>query len=174
MTYSSEYRPVEGVSVLAVYPGTFDPFTLGHDDMVRRACRMFGRVVVAVAAGHHKKTLFTLEERLLMVQQALADVPNVSVGSFDGLVRDFVRTHGAQVMVRGLRGGIDLDYEQQLAGMNLHLMPEVETVFLLPQPRYQAISSTLVREVAALGGPGEAGQFVPPVVLQWLRQKLGR
>lgn len=158
--------------VLAVFPGTFDPITLGHEDMLRRACRMFSHVVVAVAAGHHKKTLFSLDERLHIVKESLADVPNVSVASFDGLVRDFVRAQGAQVMVRGLRSVTDFDYEYQLAGMNRHLMPEVETLFLTPNPQYQFISSTLVREIATLSG--EVQQFVSPVVLQHLQRKLAR
>lgn len=156
--------------VLAVFPGTFDPITSGHEDMLRRACSMFSHVVVAVAAGHHKKTMFSLDERLQIVQEALADVPNVSVASFDGLVRDFVRAQGAQVMVRGLRSVTDFDYEYQLAGMNRHLMPEVETLFLTPNPKYQFISSTLVREIATLNG--DVQQFVSPVVQAHLQRKL--
>ena len=117
-------------SVIAVYPGTFDPITLGHEDIVRRAARLFGSVVVGVAIAHHKKTMFTLDERIAMVQEALADCPNVKVASFQGLVRDFARAQGATVMVRGVRSMTDFDYEFQLAGMNRHLAPEVETVFL--------------------------------------------
>ena len=147
---------------LAVYPGTFDPITLGHEDMVRRASRMFGSVVVAVAAAHHKKTMFTLDERLATVREVLADLDNVSVVSFEGLVIACVAAQGGQVMVRGLRSGTDFDYEFQLAGMNRHLKPEVETVFLTPHPQLQFISSTLVREIASLGG--EVGQFVSPSV----------
>ena len=147
---------------LAVYPGTFDPITLGHEDMVRRASRMFGSVVVAVAAAHHKKTMFTLDERLATVREVLADLDNVSVVSFEGLVIACVAAQGGQVMVRGLRSGTDFDYEFQLAGMNRHLKPEVETVFLTPHPQLQFISSTLVREIASLGG--EVSQFVSPSV----------
>ncbi|RMX08723.1 pantetheine-phosphate adenylyltransferase [Corticibacter populi] len=149
-------------SVLAVFPGTFDPITLGHEDMIRRAAGLFGQLVVAVAAGHHKKTLFTLDERMEMVRQVFSDVPNVTVHSFSALMRDFVVAHGAQVMVRGVRGTSDFDYEVQLAGMNRSLMPDVETVFMTPDARYQFISSTYVREIASLGGA--VAQFVAPVV----------
>lgn len=164
-------QAAQTVQVRAVYPGTFDPITLGHEDMVRRASRMFSHVVVAVAAGHHKKTMFTLEERLAIVREALADLPNVSVVSFEGLVIECVAAQNAQVMVRGLRSGTDFDYEFQLAGMNRHLQPEVETLFLTPNPQLQFISSTLVREIATLGG--EVGQFVSASVHERLREKLG-
>ena len=115
-------------NVLAVYPGTFDPITLGHEDVVRRATQLFERVVVAVAAGHHKKTLFTLEERIEMVREAVKDYPQVQVEPFSGLLRDFVVSRGGKAMVRGLRAVTDFDYEFQLAGMNRSLMPQVETV----------------------------------------------
>lgn len=164
-------QAAQTVQVRAVYPGTFDPITLGHEDMVRRASRMFSHVVMAVAAGHHKKTMFTLEERLAIVREALADLPNVSVVSFEGLVIECVAAQNAQVMVRGLRSGTDFDYEFQLAGMNRHLQPEVETLFLTPNPQLQFISSTLVREIATLGG--EVGQFVSASVHERLREKLG-
>jgi len=157
-------------SVIAVYPGTFDPITLGHEDIVRRSAQLFGTVIVAVAVAHHKKTLFSLDERLAMAREALADCPNVQVASFDGLVRDFVLQQGAKVMVRGVRSMTDFDYEFQLAGMNRHLMPDVETVFLTPGEKYQFISSTLVREIATLGG--EVHQFVSPVVQARLAQKV--
>ncbi|GAB4215379.1 MAG: pantetheine-phosphate adenylyltransferase [Rhodoferax sp.] len=156
--------------VTAVFPGTFDPMTRGHEEMVRRAVRMFARVVVAVAAGHHKKTLFSLDERMALVRETLADCPSVSVAPFDGLLRDCMRTQGALVQVRGLRSGTDFDYEFQLAGMNRHLMPEVETVFLTPSPQYQSVSSTLVREIASLGGDVQA--FVSAPVYAALCSKL--
>jgi pantetheine-phosphate adenylyltransferase len=165
-------QAARAVQVRAVYPGTFDPITLGHEDMVRRASRMFSHVVVAVAAGHHKKTMFTLEERLAIVREALADLSNVSVVSFDGLVIECVAAQNAQVMVRGLRSGTDFDYEFQLAGMNRHLKPGVETLFLTPDPQLQFISSTLVREIATLGG--EVAQFVSESVHERLLGKLGR
>ena len=139
--------------VTAVYPGTFDPMTLGHVDLVRRAAGLFDRLIVVVAAGVHKKgTMFTLEERMQMVQAQIQPFANVSVQSFSGLMRDFVRTHGAQVMVRGLRSSTDFDYEFQLAGMNRSLMADVETVFLTPSDQYLHVSSTYVREIALLGG----------------------
>ena len=148
--------------VIAVYPGTFDPMTLGHEDLVQRATQLFGRVIVAVAAGHHKKTLFTLAERMEMVQEAVKTYPQVEVESFDGLMRDFVVPRGATAMVRGLRAVTDFDYEFQLAGMNRILMPDVETVFLTPSDKYQFISSTFVREIATLGG--EVEKLVSPGV----------
>ena len=159
-------------SVIAVYPGTFDPITLGHEDIVRRACQLFDRVIVAVAAGHHKKTMFTLDERVDMVREAVKAYPQVTVETFSGLVRDFVVARGGKAMVRGLRAVTDFDYEFQLAGMNRHLMPEVETVFLTPSDKYQFISSTFVREIASLGG--EIDKFVSPLVQARLMEKVGR
>ncbi|AVP57051.1 pantetheine-phosphate adenylyltransferase [Pulveribacter suum] len=156
--------------VIAVYPGTFDPITLGHEDVVRRAVQLFDEIVVAVAAGHHKKTLFTLEERMTMVREAMQPFPQVRVESFSGLMRDFIVQRGAKAMVRGLRAVTDFDYEFQLAGMNRHLMPEVETVFLTPSDKYQFISSTFVREIASLGG--EVDKFVSLEVQQRLQDKL--
>ncbi len=157
-------------NVLAVYPGTFDPITLGHEDVVRRATQLFGRVIVAVAAGHHKKTLFSLEERIAMVRQAVAPYPQVTVESFSGLLRDFVVARGGKAMVRGLRAVTDFDYEFQLAGMNRTLMPDVETVFLTPSDKYQFISSTFVREIATLGG--EVDKFVSADVYARLQLKV--
>jgi pantetheine-phosphate adenylyltransferase len=156
--------------ITAVYPGTFDPLTLGHEDVIRRACALFDRVIVAVAAGHHKKTLCTLPERLTMVREALADRPEVEVESFDGLVRDFVVARGGKVMVRGVRAVTDFDYEYQLAGMNRLLMPDVDTLFLTPSNGLQYISSTLVREIGGLGG-AEVAQLVSPPVLKHLQAK---
>lgn len=155
---------------IAVYPGTFDPITLGHEDMVHRAAQLFDRVIVAVAAGHHKKALFSVEERMDMARNALQSCPGVEVASFQGLLRDFVRANKAHVMVRGLRAVTDFDYEFQLAGMNRSLMPDVETVFLAPNDKYQFISSTLVREIATLGG--EVDKFVSPGVNQRLLDKV--
>lgn len=156
--------------VIAVYPGTFDPMTLGHEDVVRRAAQLFDKVIVAVAAGHHKKALFSLDERMDMVRDSVSPYPQVSVESFSGLVRDFVVARGAKAMVRGLRAVTDFDYEFQLAGMNRSLMPEVETVFLTPGDKYQFISSTFVREIATLGG--EVDKFVSPYVYRCLAEKV--
>lgn len=159
-------------NVLAVYPGTFDPITLGHEDLVRRTARLFDRVIVAVAIAHHKKTMFSLDERMEMAREALRDCPQVTVEPFDGLVTEFTAARGGAAMVRGLRSGTDFDYEFQLAGMNRALVPQIETVFLTPSSQYQFISSTLVREIATLGG--DVAQFVSPVVHERLLRKLGR
>lgn len=156
--------------VIAVYPGTFDPLTLGHEDLVRRAAQLFDRVIVAVAIAHHKKTLFSLEERMEMAREALRDCPQVQVEAFEGLVTGFAAARGAKAMVRGLRSGTDFDYEFQLAGMNRALVPELETVFMTPSSQHQFISSTLVREIATLGG--DVAQFVSPTVLQRLLPKV--
>jgi pantetheine-phosphate adenylyltransferase len=156
--------------VIAVYPGTFDPMTLGHEDVIHRACNLFERVIVAVAAGHHKKTMFTLPERIDMARTVVQPYPQVEVASFSGLLRDFVVARGGKAMVRGLRAVTDFDYEFQLAGMNRSLMPEVETVFLTPSEKYQFISSTFVREIAVLGG--EVDKFVSPTVQRQLAEKV--
>ena len=150
-------------TVIAVYPGTFDPITLGHQDLIRRAAGLFGTVIVAVAAAHHKKTM--TEET-----NTPGAAPNVRVESFTGLVRDFAVDHGAKAMLRGVRSVTDFDFENQLAGMNRALAPDVETVFLTPDARYQHISSTLVREIATL--KGDVAQFVAPTVHARLVQKL--
>ena len=154
----------------AVYPGTFDPMTLGHEDLVRRASGLFERLIVAVAAGHHKKTMFTIDERLEMAKALVAAYPNVDVVPFEGLLRNFIVERGGKVVVRGLRAVSDFEYEFQMAGMNRKLMPDVETLFLTPSDHYQFISSTFVREIATLGG--DVSQFVSPHVLGCLREKL--
>jgi pantetheine-phosphate adenylyltransferase len=159
-----------GHNVIAVYPGTFDPMTLGHEDVVRRATQLFDSVIVAVAAGHHKKAMFTLQERIEMARTVVQEYPQVKVESFSGLLRDFVVARGGKAMVRGLRAVTDFDYEFQLAGMNRSLMPEVETVFLTPSDKYQFISSTFVREIAVLGG--EVDKFVSPTVQLRLMEKV--
>ncbi len=155
----------------AIYPGTFDPLTLGHEDILRRAARLFPQVVLAVAVAHHKKTLFNLDERLAMAREAMAGVPNIEVVAFEGLLSEFVRAQRAGVVVRGIRAVSDYDYEFQMAGMNRHLMPEVETVFLTPGNDFQFVSGTFVREIAMLGG--DVSQFVSDGVLQRLAQKRG-
>jgi len=155
--------------VIALYPGTFDPITLGHEDIVRRAASMFDQVVVAVASAHHKKTMFTLDERLAMTREALHDCTNVQIKTFDGLVIDFAASLGATTMVRGIRSMTDFDYEFQLSGMNRRLAPNIDTVFLNTLDVYQCISSTLVREVNNLGG--DVTQFVSPSVLRFMLTK---
>jgi pantetheine-phosphate adenylyltransferase len=154
----------------AVYPGTFDPMTLGHQDLMRRAARLFDRLIVAVAAGHHKRTMFTIAERLEIATESAAVHDNVEVMAFRGLLRDFVVEVGGQVVVRGLRAVSDFEYEFQMAGMNRQLMPEVETVFLTPSDQYQFVSGTFVREIASLGG--DVSKFVAPRVLERLRDRV--
>jgi pantetheine-phosphate adenylyltransferase len=157
--------------VIAIYPGTFDPISLGHEDILIRATRMFDKVILAVATAHHKKTLFTLDERMEMAREAMAAYPQIEVAPFSGLARDFVRQHKASVMVRGVRAVTDFDYEFQLAGMNRQLMPDVETVFLTPNPQYQFISSTFVREICLLGGEDDGRNLVSAGVYQRMMAK---
>ena len=147
---------------IAVYSGTFDPFTLGHDDVVRRAAGLFDQVIIAVAAAHHKKTVFTLQSRVEQVKRATGHLPQVKVLPFDGLIMDFCAAQNASAVVRGIRNITDFDYEAQMAAMNRKLRPEVETVFLLPEASLQCISSTLVREISKLGG--DVSQMVSPEV----------
>lgn len=154
----------------AVYPGTFDPMTLGHEDLMRRASRLFERLIVGVAAGHHKRTMFTIAERIEIAREATRPYPNVEVIPFRGLLRDFVVDHGAKVVVRGLRAVSDFEYEFQMAGMNRQLMPHVETVFMTPSDQYQFVSGTFVREIASLGG--DVSKFVSPSVLERLNGRV--
>jgi pantetheine-phosphate adenylyltransferase len=154
----------------AVYPGTFDPMTLGHEDLMRRASRLFERLIVGVAAGHHKRTMFTIAERIEIAREAARPYPNVEVIPFRGLLRDFVVDHGAKVVVRGLRAVSDFEYEFQMAGMNRQLMPHVETVFMTPSDQYQFVSGTFVREIASLGG--DVSKFVSPSVLERLNGRV--
>ncbi|HEX6691264.1 MAG TPA: pantetheine-phosphate adenylyltransferase [Burkholderiales bacterium] len=156
--------------IKAVYPGTFDPLTRGHEDLVRRAVRLFDTVVLAVAESTAKRTFFTLEERVAMAREVLADVKNVQFVGFKGLLTDFVRQQKAVVVLRGLRAVSDFEYEFQLAGMNRHLFPEMETVFLTPSEQHMFISATLVREIATLGG--DVAQFVHPSVARRLKEKV--
>jgi len=152
----------------AIYPGTFDPITRGHSDLVKRATRLFDRVIVALAAKPGKQPVFTLEERLELARTALAEYDNVEICSFDGLLVEFARIKQARVILRGLRAVSDFDYEFQLAGMNRKLAPDVETLFLTPAEQYSNISSSLVREIAALGGD------VTPFVHEKIRDELTR
>ena len=157
-------------SVTAVYSGTFDPLTLGHEDVVKRAAQLFDKVVIAVAVAHHKKTMFTLDERLAMAREVAGGLPGVTVEPFTGLLRDFVLSRGGRAIVRGIRSVTDYDYETQMAGMNRYLAPDVDTVFLNTSASYQHISSTLVREIATLGGDVSGLVSVP--VLKALQDKL--
>jgi len=161
------------MTVSAMYPGTFDPITLGHEDLVRRAASLYSRVVVAVAANTGSKApMFTLAERVELAKSALSDIDNVEVTGYEGLTVDFAREHGLAVIMRGLRAVSDFEYEFQLANMNRHLTNDVETVFLTPSDKYTFISSTLVREVASLGG--DVTEFVSPKVKQALMARCGR
>jgi len=169
-TATATAASVSHAATIAVYPGTFDPITLGHQDLIRRAARLFGHVIVAVAVAHHKKTMFSLEERLEAVAEVVQHWGNVQVLPFTGLVTEFARTHGACAMVRGVRSVADFDFEAQLAGMNRALASGIESVFLTPDARFQHISSTLVREIATL--KGDVAQFVAPSVLARLQAKL--
>lgn len=154
----------------AVYPGTFDPMTRGHEDLVRRAARLFDHVVLAVADSRTKRPLFTLAERIDMARAALSDVTNVTVAGFSGLLMQFVQEHGARVVVRGVRAVSDFDYEFQLAGMNRKMYPNVETMFMTPSEEYMFLSATLVREISVLGG--DVTKFVSPAVAQRLKTKI--
>lgn len=161
------------MTVSAMYPGTFDPITLGHEDFVRRAAKLYDKVVVAVAADTGTKTtMFSFDERVELAQQVLADIDNVEVAGYAGLTIDFAQNNGLAVIVRGLRAISDFEYEFQLASMNRHLTQEVETAFLTPTDKFTFISSTLVREVATLGG--DISEFVSPSVREALLKKVGR
>lgn len=155
---------------IAIYPGTFDPITCGHEDIVRRASRLFPEVIVAVASNPGKMPLFAMEERVELAAAALADCKNVRVVGFSGLLMQFVREQNARVVLRGLRAVSDFEYEFQLAGMNRNLFPEVETMFLTPAEQYMFISASLVREIAILGG--DVSKFVSPLVLRSITQKI--
>ena len=147
---------------VAIYAGTFDPLTLGHEDLVRRAVNLFDHVIVAIAESRAKRPFFTLEEREEMAKEVLAPYPNAEVCSFDGLLMNFLHERGAKVILRGLRAASDFEYEFQMASMNRHLIPEVETLFLTPAEQYGFISSSLVREISRLGG--DVSGFVPAAV----------
>lgn len=156
--------------VTAIYPGTFDPITNGHSDLIQRACRLFDRVIVAVAANPKKTPLFTLEERVALAQGVLRGMEKVEICGFDSLLAEFARERGAAVILRGLRAVSDFEFEFQLAGMNRHLAPDVETLFLTPAEKYTFISSSLVKEVASLGGDIE--DFVDPAVKAALNNRM--
>lgn len=155
---------------IAVYPGTFDPITLGHEDLVRRAAHLFDEVIVAVAGSTSKATLFSLQERVQLAEAVFGSYDNVKVVGFDGLLMQFVQEQQAQIVIRGLRAASDFEYEFQLAGMNRKLYPKLETMFLTPSDEYMFVSSSLVREVAKLGG--EVNQFVSKIVEAAIKKKL--
>lgn len=154
---------------MVIYPGTFDPITRGHTDIVLRASRLFDQVIVAIAASTSKNTAFSVDERVALAARTLADIPNVTVERFDGLLAHYACARGARVVLRGLRAVSDFEYEFQLAGMNRKLMPEIDTVFLTPAEQYTYISSSLVREIASLGG--DITEFVDPLVAEALARR---
>jgi pantetheine-phosphate adenylyltransferase len=156
----------------AVYPGTFDPITRGHEDLVRRAVRLFDHVIVAVAESRNKQPFFSIDERVAMAREVLADVPRVRVEGFSGLLIDFVAEQGAIAVLRGLRAASDFEYEFQLAGMNRNLRPDIETLFLTPSDQYMFISASMIREIAQLGG--EVAPFVHPLVAKRLSEKISK
>ena len=153
----------------AVYPGTFDPITNGHQDLVRRAASIFDRVIVAIAANPNKAPMFTLETRVDLARRVLGDLSNVDVVGYSGLTVEFAREQGASVVIRGLRAVSDFEFEFQLANMSRHLERDIETVFLTPQEQFTFISSTLVREIAMLGG--NVSEFVHPIVESELKKR---
>lgn len=159
------------MSITAVYPGTFDPITCGHFDLIERAARFYDRLVIAVADNRNKSSLFSLQKRVELAKEVTQEMPNVEVVGFSGLLVDFVREIDGNVLLRGLRAVSDFEYEFQLASMNRKLAPEVETMFMTPAEQYAFISSSLVREISALGG--DVSEFVHPVVAQALKAKQG-
>ena len=156
--------------ITAIYPGTFDPITNGHTDLVSRAAKLFDQVIVAVAETTSKTTTFTIDERVELAEEIFANADNVKVCSFNSLLVDFVQQHDAQVILRGLRAVSDFEYEFQLAGMNRHLAPGIETLFLTPAEQYSYLSSSLVKEIASLGG--DVSKFVHAKVMAALNRRM--
>jgi pantetheine-phosphate adenylyltransferase len=155
-----------------VYPGTFDPITRGHEDLVRRASTLFDEMIVAVADSRGKRPFFDVDERVAMAKETLAAFPNVRVEGFSGLLMEFLRKHDAKIILRGLRAVSDFEYEFQMAGMNRNLYPDVETLFLTPAEQYMFISATMVREIASLGG--DVSPFVNPMVIPHMKARIKR
>jgi pantetheine-phosphate adenylyltransferase len=160
------------MSIGAMYPGTFDPITRGHEELVRRSLRLFDHVVVAIARSPRKAPLFSVEERVELAAEVLEDLPQVSVMGYDGLTVDFARSHNLAAIIRGLRAVSDFEYEFQLATMNRHLTSQIETVFLTPTEEYMFVSSSLIREIAEFGG--DVSAFVSPSVAERLKLKFSR
>jgi len=160
------------MSRVVIYPGTFDPITLGHVDLIKRSARLFDRLILAISAVSRKNSLFTLKERLTMARTLSVALPHVEVDSFDGLLVEYVRQKKAHVVLRGLRAFADFEYEFQMALTNRKMAPDVETLFMMPQEIYSYISSTMVREIAAMGG--DTSVFVPDFVQAALRKKFAK
>ncbi len=161
---------MERIAKIALYPGTFDPITNGHIDLVQRASKLFDQVIVAIASSSKKNPRFTLSERIDLAEKVLSDCPNVTVKGFGILLVDFAKQQNANILIRGLRAISDFEYEFQLASMNRNLAPEIESLFLMPADEYSFISSSLVKEVAALGG--DVSNFVHPLVYEALKSKV--
>ena len=159
------------MAVAALYPGTFDPFTNGHEELVRRGLELFGRVVVAVAANPAKQPMFDLESRIALIEHVVRDLPGVEIIGYQGLTVECARSVGAQVVIRGLRAVSDFEYEFQLSAMNRHLAPDIETAFLMPTEEFMFVSSSVIREIAKLGG--DVSRFVHPHVNRMLRTQFG-
>ena len=157
---------------IAIYPGTFDPLTRGHEDLIRRGSKIFDRLIVGVADSRNKKPFFTLDERIEMAREVLSHYPHVTILGFSGLLKDFVRENQGNVILRGLRAVSDFEYEFQMAGMNRYLLPDVETMFMTPSDQYQFISGTIVREIAHLGG--DISKFVFPSVEAAVKRKFAQ
>jgi pantetheine-phosphate adenylyltransferase len=155
---------------IAIYAGTFDPITLGHVDLLERAARIFDHVIVAIAVNHNKKPLFSMQERVDLSTRVVSHLKNIEVKGFDCLLLDFAKQHGANVILRGLRAVADFDYEFQLASMNRYMNQAIETMFMMPAEKYMYISSSLVREIATLGG--DVSGFVPPLIVKALKEKV--
>ncbi len=169
LTHDGESLAGRPETLIAVYPGSFDPFTNGHLDLIERSRRLFDKLIVAVVRDGPKQPLFSVAERLEMLREVLRDYPNIEIEAFEGLLVEYAARRGARVILRGIRAVSDYEYELQMALMNRRLRPEIETVFLLASESYSFISSRLVKEVASLGG--DVSQLVPPVVERYLRQK---
>jgi len=157
------------MGITAIYPGTFDPITNGHIDIIYRSLKLFDNIIVAIGSNPKKAPLFTLEERMWMIRESFKDNPEISVKAFDGLLVDFAKAHNAKVIIRGLRAISDFEYEFQMALMNRQLDNEIETVFLMPSEEYSYLTSSLIKEVSSLGG--DITSFVPPHVYEMLKKK---
>lgn len=158
------------MSIVVIYPGTFDPITLGHVDLIHRASHLFDRLIIGIAKNENKEPLFTFEERLALVRRLFSDLPHIEISGFQGLLADFAKEKEANIILRGLRVVSDFDYEFQMASMNRTLDVNLETVFLMPAEQYTYVSSTLVREIASKSG--NVSRFVPPIVEEAIKEKV--
>lgn len=155
---------------IAIYPGSFDPITKGHLDVLKRAAGIFDKVIIAVLVNNAKKSFLPIEDRLMLIEKSCDDIPNVEVDSFDGLTIEYARKKGANILIRGLRAVSDFEYEMQLSQTNHALDPDINTVFLITKPKYNFISSSTIKEIAKM--KGDVSKFVPPPVAEYLKEKL--